>query len=218
MISLCATIFHRLGGDGARTSDPRPIRYFTLPPVRLSCRIVKLRPAILFFAAIYFAAVPSFAQGEVWTGAAISFTNAPGSDPSQPANQDQLTGQVWLTRAGSKGLYNAAFEGGYTKFASPAGTEWALGALTDHAALTYTNWAWCYGGPGALLGNIVGADTVLHLVNEDIYLAITFTSFSAGGGFTYTRSTPLATPEPPANLILLGGTLFSLAAKKFRRR
>ena len=186
--------------------------------MRLSFRIVKMCAAIIFFAGIFFAAMSGFAQGVVWSGATITFSNAPGSDWTQPASQDHLTGDVWLTRTTSRGLFNAAFEGGYTKFTSPAGTEWALGQLASYATLVYTDWATCYGGPGNLLGNITSTSAVLHLVNDDIYLAVTFTSFGgSGGGFTYTRSTPTAAPEPSANWILLGGTLFFLAAKKIRR-
>jgi hypothetical protein len=34
-------------------------------------------------------------------------------DPTQPANQDRLTANVWLTRENSRGLFNAAKEKGH---------------------------------------------------------------------------------------------------------
>ncbi len=184
---------------------------------------MNLRRTLLFSAAILFFASGVRAQGIVWTGATMIFSNAPFSDSTQPANQDQLTAQVWLTRSGAgrntQGMFNAAFESGYTKFTSPAGTEWARGSLANYATLIYTDWADCYGGPGNLANNITSTNSVLHLINDDIYLSVQFTFFgSSGGGFTYERSTPAGTPEPAANFLLLAGTALLFFAKKFPRR
>lgn len=153
------------------------------------------------------------AQGVVWTGPVITFSNAPGSDWTQPANQDQLTGDVWLTRATAQGLFNAAVESFYTHTTSPAGTEWAYGALANYATLTYVNWeAWNGKNPPSM----VGKDAVLHLVNDNIYLSIHFTYWGgSGGGFAYTRSTPLNVPEPGvAALALLGLGTFAACRRK----
>jgi hypothetical protein len=40
--------------------------------------------------------------------------------------------------------------------------------------------------------NVVGKNLVLHLIEDDIYLAVKFTSWSNGkrGGFSYERNTP----------------------------
>ena len=177
--------------------------------------------ALLFFTALFSAAAVR-AQGIVWTGATTTFSNAPFSDSTQPANQDHLTPQVWLTRSGSgrntRGIFNAAFESSYAQFTSPAGTEWALGSLANHAALIYTDWATAYGGPGALANNITSTNSVLHLINEDIYLSVRFTVFgSTGGGFVYERSTPVPAPEPGVNVILLSGTFLLLLTRRILR-
>lgn len=174
---------------------------------------------IFLILGILSAAFPSFAQGVIWSGPTITFSNAPNSDWTQPANQDRLTDQVWLTRSGANrntsGIFNALFESGYTKFTSPAGTEWALGSLNDYATLTYTNWAFCFGGPGNLASTITSTNAVLHLINNDIYLAVQFTFYgSTGGGFSYERSTPIGTPEPAAKMIFLGGIALLLVSRK----
>jgi hypothetical protein len=45
----------------------------------------------------------------IWTGPTITYTQ-PGTDPTQPANQDRLTPNVWLSRAATEGLFNAVNE------------------------------------------------------------------------------------------------------------
>jgi hypothetical protein len=131
----------------------------------------------------------------------IDFTNLAGSDPTQPASQDQITLDVWLTRGYTRGLFNAALESGYTSL-SPVGTEWAYGELGNYASLNYQTWvAWNGKSPPSM----VGQDAVLHIIPDDIYLAIEFTSWNIGsGGFSYSRSTP-PVPEPSAARLMLGG-------------
>lgn len=150
-------------------------------------------------------AASAAAQGTVWNGSTITFSNAPGSDWTQPANADHLTDSVWLTRATSQGLFNY-FEGGFTSGLSPSGTEWALGNLANYASLSYTDWTTCFGGRGNLATTIISTNAVLHLISEDIYLSVKFTYWGgSGGGFAYTRSTPAAVPEPSAAMLLLAG-------------
>ncbi len=175
-----------------------------------------------FLAVLILNAYAVFAQGSIlWNGPVITFTNLPGSDWTQAANQDQLTANVWLTRTTKKGLFNAASEGGYTHLSSPADTEWALGLLVNYSSLTYTNWETAYGGPGALAGNIIGQNAVLHLITDDIYIGLKFTAFGGnGGGFTYERTTAAAVPEPAALTLWLVGLPLLLARsrqKKFFR-
>jgi len=162
------------------------------------------------------------AQGAiVWNGPLITFTNLAGSDWTQAANQDHITDNVWITRATSSGIFNAASEGGFTRGVSPADTEWAPGLLVNYASLTYTSWEAAYGGPGILNSRIVGQDTVLHLITDNIYIGIQFLSFGGpGGGFTYQRTTLAAVPEPATSaLALLGsGALLGIAARKKLRR
>ena len=80
----------------------------------------------------------------IWNGPTITYTQ-PAPDPTQAANRDQLTANVSLTRGvpsggGSGGMFNGVTETAFTKFVSPAGTEWAVGALTNYASLSYTDW------------------------------------------------------------------------------
>src|ERR1051325_2857585 len=55
----------------------------------------------------------------VWNGPTITFTKTDGSDPTAAANQDRLTANVWLTRGGAQGIYNAKQEAGFTHNVSP---------------------------------------------------------------------------------------------------
>jgi hypothetical protein len=127
----------------------------------------------------------------VWTGPQQSF-----SDADQP---DMITPNVWLMRGSSQGLYNSATESGFTHFFSPADTEWANGTTANYATLSYTDWnTWSKninGGPP----DTVGVPAVVHLISDDIYIDITFTSWSSGGsgGYSYERSTPAVVPPTP---------------------
>ena len=130
---------------------------------------------------------------EVWTGPPITFSQ-PGPDFSLAENQDRITDKVWLSRAKTRGLFNARTESGYGP-GSPADTEWAFGKLADRATLSFGSWEnWNGRFPPAMAGK----EAVMHLISEDIYLAVTFRSWGrqTAGGFAYTRSTPAPKPEP----------------------
>ena len=138
--------------------------------------------------ALMLAAAPLSLAATVWTGPLITY-NQPTPDPTQASNQDRITPEVWLTRAASKGLFNAFSETNATAL-SPADTEWAFGTPDNYASLHYTNWlAWLNGASPTTL---VGQPVVLHLVSDDIYISIEFTLWVPGGsgGFAYQRSTP----------------------------
>lgn len=123
----------------------------------------------------------------LWTGPAIVY-NQPTPDPTQVSNQDRITPVVWLTRAASKGLFNAYSETSAGAL-SPADTEWAFGTPTNYMTLHYTNWlAWLN---GASPTSLVGKQVMLHLISEDIYISLEFTLWASGGagGFAYQRST-----------------------------
>ena len=146
----------------------------------------------------------------VWDGPTISFTKANYANPLLAANQDRLTANVWITRGSAQGLFNAHTESGFTHFVSPAGTEWANGSLENYATLSYTDWNHWAKGVNANPYATVGVQAVLHLIPDDIYLSVRFTSWtggapgggpSYGGGFSYLRSTPV--PEP-SSLLLFG--------------
>jgi len=147
----------------------------------------------------------------VWNGPTTTFVHNAGSDPTQPANQDRLTANVWITRGNLLGIYNAATESAFTHFSSPQDTEWSDGTLANYASLTYVDWnTWAklqHPGPPST----VGVDAVVHLISEDIYLAVTFTSWAvASGGFSYTRSTPAPANAPPTVSVTspTGGTTY----------
>jgi hypothetical protein len=152
----------------------------------------------------------------IWNGPTITFTKLAGSDPTQAANQDRLTPDIWITRGGVQGLYNAKTEASYTHNSSPADTEWAFGELANYASLTYTNWEGLYGGSGgAGPPSLIGKDTVVHLISEDVYLSVNLASwgvgFGGGGGFSYVRSTPpviVPTPSHLTGTTLSGGGTF----------
>lgn len=145
------------------------------------------------------------AQATIWSGPLVTFSNAPAADWTQPANQDRLTGDVWITRSSLQGIFNAALESSYAHFASPAGTEWAYGVLANYSSLSYTDWESWFGGRGNVF-SMVGQDAVLHLVNDDIYIGVQFTYWGGnGGGFAYTPTTPTAVPEPATTALGLVG-------------
>ena len=155
----------------------------------------------------------------IWNGPTTNFTHINGSNPLLAANQDRLTSDTWLTRGSSQGLFNAHNESAFSHFASPTGTAWATGFLTNYASLSYTDWNSWAKGVNAGPQSTVGVNAVLHLIPDDIYLSVKFTSWTsggAGGGFSYIRSTPLVIPEPSAALLLLAGG--ALLAKAARRR
>jgi hypothetical protein len=143
----------------------------------------------------------------VWSGPTITFskTGADPGDTTDPLNQDRMTDNVWLTRGGSEGMFNVApgREDAYTRYTSPADTQWATSVMSANtgktiaaanwAQLSFTDWAPSYGGPGFTLGgNITTHNAVVHLLTDDIYLDLIFTNFTSGGDFTYDRSTPAA--------------------------
>ena len=160
------------------------------------------RLAILAFIG---AAAPGFAA-TIWNGPLMTFSQAPGSNPSLPANQDRITSDLWITRATSLGLFNAHNESSFTHFSSPQGTLWADGTLANALALSYTDWnSWAKGvhaGPPST----VGVQAVVHDTLDDIYFSIKFTSWDSGGvgGYSYMRST-MPVPEPAAAALLLLG-------------
>ncbi len=163
----------------------------------------------------------------VWTGSTINFQKAGAdpSDPMDPLNQDRLTDHVWLTRGADDGMFNIVptsndlvfGDPGYVRFTSPDDTLWATSvmaantgetiAASNFAQLSFTTWAAAYGGPGSdLRPNITTHNAVVHLLTDDIYLDLNFTSFDSSGNFSYQRSTA-GVPEPSAGFAALAGVL-----------
>ncbi len=156
----------------------------------------------------------------VWNGPNITFTKVNGGNPALAANQDRMTSDIWLTRGSSQGLFNANAEAGFSHFSSPTGTAWANGTLANYASLSYTDWNSWAKGVNAGPSSTVGVNAVLHLIPDDVYLQIKFTSWSSGGvggGFSYQRSS-LQVPEPSAGLLALAGLAIGGLATARRNR
>ena len=159
-----------------------------------------------------FAAPASALATTIWSGPEIAFSKAAFADPTLEANQDRMTDSVSLTRATSQGIYNAHSEVSYAS-TSPADTEWAWDlasfntgleiAAPNYENLEFNLWATAHGFSPP---STVGIPGVLHLISEDIYIDITFTSWgqtpSSGGPFSYMRTT---VPEPGAAILLTIG-------------
>jgi len=128
--------------------------------------------------------------GTFWRGTKTTFTKADGADWTLAGNQDRLTDNVWITRQNQQGLFNIANEDSYNGI-GPSDTEWALGSFDEIHSLSFSNWVSTVQGTPP---NSVGINMVLHLISEDIYIEIKFTSWASGGqggqgGFSYERST-----------------------------
>ena len=163
----------------------------------------QVRPAWVALLAVWVLAAHQTRGTEIWNGPAINFTNAVGSDPTDPASQDRLTFNVWLTRGSTHGLYNAAVETSYSSL-SPVGTEWAYGALADYASLNLPRPGWL--GTGRTLPPWWGKTrSYISYPTTFIWPFDSPPGISAPDGFSYTRSTP-PVPEPSASLMLLLGT------------
>lgn len=158
---------------------------------------------------------PQAGAATVWNGPVTTFTQA-APYPAPPGDRDQLTSNVAITRAsptgGNGGIFNAVTETNFTKFLSPAGTEWAVGSLSNYASLSYSDWTTA--GSGNPVHNLPGVPLVLHLISDDIYLSLKFTTLPSGAGLAYERSTPTPANTAPSVTITnpLSGATFSLGA------
>jgi hypothetical protein len=180
---------------------------------------VKTANALLAATLFAVSAANSFAT-TIWSGPTISFDKPGGVDGTLSQNQDELTPEVIFARGDIQGLYNAATESGFTHNLSPADTLWGNGTTANIGAISFNNWnAWfqANGGP-----SVVGKPAVVELVNEGIYLDLTFTEWDTGHtgsnpGFAYERSTPSPAPEPSTLALLGGGLALGWAARRWRR-
>jgi hypothetical protein len=152
----------------------------------------------------------------IWKGLAISFTHEVNGAA------DQLTPGVAFDRGSTGGLYNSVTETGAVSGTSPADTEWAIGNLVDYATLDYYP---CPLEQGNHPPGFVGTNFVVHLISEDIYLALTLTAWGGAGesgdtSFSYNRSTPFVTAptpsvtftNPPSGTVLAGPANLKLGA------
>ena len=124
-----------------------------------------------------------------WRGSTITFNKSNGANPNLEENQDRIRENVWITRGNTGGqIFNIAINNSADKTESPVGTEWAIGSLDELESLTFNYFRNAISRPKS----VVGKNLVLHLIKDDIYINIKFTSWSQGkrGGFSYERSTP----------------------------
>lgn len=128
----------------------------------------------------------------IWTGSDLTFTKADNTDHTVESNQDRLTDNVWISRSTDGGpIHNYAPNASGNNNDGPGGTEWALGTTDDISNLTFTPLRDAVGGQRGDFKDIEGQALVLHLIEDDIYLNVMFTSWSESklGGFSYTRAT-----------------------------
>jgi hypothetical protein len=128
----------------------------------------------------------------IWNGPITNFTHSAGG------LADQWTTGVAITRGSSGGLYNEVTESNAVAGISPEDTEWAEGALSDFASLSYGP---CPLEMGNRPPNYIGVTFVVHLINENIYLSLNLTAWGGAGGggqnsFSYARTTPAAVSPP----------------------
>ncbi|MAA79513.1 MAG: hypothetical protein CL916_09660 [Deltaproteobacteria bacterium] len=124
----------------------------------------------------------------IWNGPKITFTKEDSVDHTESQNQDFITDSVILTRQMKGSLINIATESSAV-FSSPDGTEWALGTTNDLDNLEFQS---LKEAANNLLKQVPGKSYVLHLIEDDIYIDVTFiswTSGGSGGGFSYERTT-----------------------------
>jgi len=120
----------------------------------------------------------------------INFSKSDSADPTSASSQDRITDNVWITRANNGGqIFNAKVEDSSSKSTSPTGTRWALGVASDKDNLDFQSFR-----ETIKPKEVVGKNLVMHLVEDDIYINVKFTSWSQGGqnadagGFDYTRT------------------------------
>jgi len=115
----------------------------------------------------------------------ITFSKADGADPALAENQDRITDNVWITRGNGGGqIFNIKLSQSANKNNSPLDTEWAIGDKDDRNTLTFLPFR-----DAVNPQSVVGRNLVVHLITDDIYLNVRFTSWSSGqrGGFAYIR-------------------------------
>lgn len=174
------------------------------------CRALSLPPQAtpITLLLLFLLAIVNARAATIWTGPTFSFTNHTSADV------DHLTSSVWITRGGIQGIYNSQQEASYQKIPgspSPVDTEWADGTTANYSTLSYTTWtvwAQSHGGPPST----IGLNAVMHLISDDIYIDVTFTSWGGtSGGFSYDRSTPTPVNVPPSVTITnpVNGTTYN---------
>lgn len=180
---------------------------------------------IALFTMSFLAAATSVSAATVWDSGSFTFEK-PDNTPTT-VRDVIIPGVVEITRNATGGIYNAAVESSYGFNVSPADTEWAFSGLYGNGAvslanyenLIYTDWRNATRSTPNATDNVnppgtVGLDAVMHIISADIYIGITFESWSVGqfggGGFSYTRTTGPSVVPVPAAVWLFGSGLLGL--------
>ena len=172
-----------------------------------------LRYASLAFA-FAFASPLAQAAPTLWTGPNITYTQ-----PAPGAADVLIDGKVSLARNSTGPLYNpAAGELGSDLISSPKDTMWAFGDLANFATLSYVTFPSIRASASFNLSALItNKPMVVHLTNEDIYVAVKFIywvhGLHSGSGFAYVRSTPSVSPVPTVSITSpANGTAFAAPA------
>jgi hypothetical protein len=152
----------------------------------------------------------------VWSAGPNDVTFSKLASDAPATHQDAITSNVALTRGATQGLYNIVSESVFAHGVSPADTTWAFSGLNSNPTfsygqgaaefglLTFAAWETSLGGGGALDGNIQARPGVVHLVTDDIYIDINFTTWGTAHTTADVAYTRAAAPVPePASLSLL---------------
>lgn len=136
-------------------------------------------------------AMQSIHAATIWTGPDTNFTQS-----ASGFSDELVPGAVSLCRNYAQWLFNSDVEAG-PGAGTPTDTEWAFGSLVNYGTLHYQTFESLRNGD--LSDLLVGNPMVVHLINEDIYLSLTFSAWPQNGGFfAYTRSTPASIGPLPA--------------------
>ncbi|MAE60172.1 MAG: hypothetical protein CMJ49_02325 [Planctomycetaceae bacterium] len=181
------------------------------------------------------AAVPAVDAAEIWDfdDGVLTFVKEPFADWQDPANQDRITDNVWLTRGDLFPLLNAKTQ--TPQFdQDPADTEWAFSLQNGNPFFVVGGGAEQYQNlnfSGFIeanrfqIGNVVEYfPAVLHLITDDIYIDVRFHMLAwslgsnGGGAFAYDRAiNPNPVPAPVAAGIALPAIAIG-AMRRPRRR
>ena len=122
----------------------------------------------------------------------VRFTKVANADWRLVENQDQITPNVWLTRANQGLLFNARIED-RSNGAGPSGTKWFLGKLEDYEEeqLFTLEFESLKNAAGSRMKDTPGKTFIVHLVEDNVFIELTFHAWgnkSEGAGFSYSRT------------------------------
>lgn len=151
-----------------------------------------MRKTHLVYILLYVISLPLYAQ-TIWTGTPMTFTrNELVDEVNVPEQQDHITDNVWIAREVS-GIHNAYLENSFDFNNSTLGVEWAIGATADGIENLIFN-TWMNVNDNSFIPTI-NQNMVMHLIDEDIYIDVTFTYWQV---FLLSSNDP-NTPPPPSS-------------------